>query len=106
VLSGLLLAAVVVVALVVGPPGGGGGGAGASGGPAPGVSQAASDLLQLDVLAPSNRFVARAFTLTDQYGHPVRLGQFRGRPVVLSFNDDRCPDLCTLLAQDIVLADR
>lgn len=25
---------------------------------------------------------------------------------MLSFNDDRCPDLCTLLAQSIVLADR
>jgi cytochrome oxidase Cu insertion factor (SCO1/SenC/PrrC family) len=34
------------------------------------------------------------------------LSQFRGKAVVLSFNDDRCTDVCTLLAQDIVRADQ
>lgn len=44
------------------------------------------------------------FTLTDQHGKNVSLSQYRGKSVVLSFNDDKCEDLCTLLAQDVTAA--
>ena len=66
-------------------------------------SSAAAELLQLDVLsAPLD--TAPDFTLTDQNGKNARLSQYRGKSVVLSFNDDECEDLCTLLAQDVVAA--
>lgn len=34
------------------------------------------------------------FTLTDQYGNPVTLSQFRGKDVLLSFGYTSCPDIC------------
>lgn len=73
---------------------------------APGVGAPAANLLRLDTLGPKSSFTPPDFTLTDQYGRPVSLSQFRGKAVVLSFNDDQCPDVCTLLAQDIVAANR
>lgn len=72
---------------------------------APGISAAAANLLQLDPLgnAATN---APAYSLTDQRGDRISPDTFHGRSVVLSFNDDECEDLCTLLAQDVALADR
>jgi cytochrome oxidase Cu insertion factor (SCO1/SenC/PrrC family) len=72
---------------------------------APGIDLTASYLLKLDVFGRSGP-LAPNFTLTDQHGRTVSLAQFRGRSVVLSFNDDRCTDICTLLAEDVVAADR
>jgi cytochrome oxidase Cu insertion factor (SCO1/SenC/PrrC family)/thiol-disulfide isomerase/thioredoxin len=72
---------------------------------APGITSTASYLLRLDVLGP-NGAPAPNFTLTDQHGRAVSLSSLRGRSVVLSFNDDKCIDICTLLAEDIVVADR
>lgn len=73
---------------------------------APGIDLSASYLLKLDVLGGSSAPVAPNFALTNQHGQRVALSQFRGKSVVLSFNDDRCTDICTLLAQDVVVADR
>ncbi|MGH9104991.1 MAG: redoxin domain-containing protein [Acidimicrobiales bacterium] len=70
------------------------------------VSGPAANILQLDVLARNNRYMPANFQLTDQYGKPASLEQFRGKAVVLSFNDDQCTDLCTLLAQDTVAANQ
>ncbi|WP_113718338.1 redoxin domain-containing protein [Arthrobacter dokdonensis] len=71
----------------------------------PGINKAASTLLQLD---PQSEPLpaAPSLSLTDQAGRHVTLSQYRGRSVVLSFNDDRCEDLCTLLAQDVVAANK
>lgn len=69
----------------------------------PGLNTAAADLLQLDVLSPP-ALTAPDFTLTDQHGQPSSISQLRGKAVVLSFNDDQCQDLCTLLAQDVAAA--
>jgi cytochrome oxidase Cu insertion factor (SCO1/SenC/PrrC family) len=71
----------------------------------PGITASGASLLQLSVLSPASRFRPPGFSLTDQYGRKVSLASFRGKAVALSFNDDRCSDLCTLLAQDIVVAD-
>ncbi|MDA8365714.1 MAG: redoxin domain-containing protein [Actinomycetota bacterium] len=105
VFAGGALALVVVLAVVL-VAGVGSGSGSATTDVAPGINTAAANLLQLDTLPAHSRIRAPDFTLTDQNDTPVSLSQFRGKVVVLSFNDDRCPDLCTLLAQDIVLADR
>jgi len=39
------------------------------------------------------------FSLTDQFGKPVSLSQFRGKPVVLTFLYTPCPDVCPLIAE-------
>lgn len=71
----------------------------------PGISKAAATLLQL---VPQSEPLALApgLTLTDQSGRQVSLAQFHGKAVVLSFNDDQCEDLCTLLAQDVTAANQ
>lgn len=66
----------------------------------------AGNLLELDVLARHNWYKPAPFHLEDQDAKVVSPHEFLGKAVILSFNDDRCVDLCTLLAQDIVLADR
>jgi len=43
----------------------------------------------LDRLAPD-------FTLSDQFGRPVSLHSFRGKVVLLAFNDSECTTLCPL----------
>jgi cytochrome oxidase Cu insertion factor (SCO1/SenC/PrrC family)/thiol-disulfide isomerase/thioredoxin len=73
---------------------------------APGIDAASASLLNLDVLSPGAVAAAPNFVLTDQRGQPVSLRQLRGKVVVWSLNDDQCTDLCPLLAQDIVAADR
>jgi cytochrome oxidase Cu insertion factor (SCO1/SenC/PrrC family) len=40
--------------------------------------------------------VAPRFTLTDQFGKRVSLSSFRGKVVVLSFNDPECTTICPL----------
>ena len=65
----------------------------------------AGNLLQLGVLARDNWYEPADFRLTDQRGKAVSPRQVLGKSVVLTFNDDRCVDLCTLLAQDLALAD-
>jgi cytochrome oxidase Cu insertion factor (SCO1/SenC/PrrC family) len=40
--------------------------------------------------------VAPAFTLTDQFGRDHSLSSFRGKVVVLSFNDPQCTTICPL----------
>jgi cytochrome oxidase Cu insertion factor (SCO1/SenC/PrrC family)/thiol-disulfide isomerase/thioredoxin len=72
---------------------------------APGISGPGATLMQLDMLTGMN-VTAPSFELTDQHGKPMTLTQFRGRSVVLTVNDDRCEDLCTLLAQDVLAANR
>lgn len=70
---------------------------------APGISAAGANLIQLDPLGTS-AVRAPAYSLTDQAGQTITPATFRGRSVVLTFNDDECQDLCTLLAEDVVRA--
>jgi cytochrome oxidase Cu insertion factor (SCO1/SenC/PrrC family) len=80
------------------------GGVNVSGATFPGIAPATANLLALSPYPASGR-PAPDFRLTDQRGRPVSLSQFRGQSVVLSFNDDHCTDVCTLLAEDVVRAD-
>ncbi len=41
---------------------------------------------------------APGFRLIDQEGHPIALAAFRGRPVILTFVDPLCRNLCPLAA--------
>ncbi|HWE53971.1 MAG TPA: redoxin domain-containing protein [Acidimicrobiales bacterium] len=72
---------------------------------APGINQAAANLLELNVVPPAKSLTAPGFTLVDQHGRTVSLDQYRGKVVIWSINDDRCTDMCALLAQSIVAAD-
>ena len=45
--------------------------------------------------------VAPDFHLTDQFGKPISLSQFRGEPVVLTFLYAHCPDACPLTAEKL-----
>ncbi|MFM9920618.1 redoxin domain-containing protein [Lacisediminihabitans sp. H27-G8] len=69
-----------------------------------GIGRPAASLLELANLGVSHTRMPD-FALTDQRGKPLSLSQFAGRAVVLSFDDDECEDLCTLLAQDVTAAD-
>ena len=40
--------------------------------------------------------VAPDFTLSDQFGQPVSLHSFRGKVVILAFNDSECTTVCPL----------
>jgi cytochrome oxidase Cu insertion factor (SCO1/SenC/PrrC family) len=45
---------------------------------------------------------APGFTLTDQFGRPVSLSSFRGKVVILAFNDAECTTICPLTTAALV----
>lgn len=49
---------------------------------------------------------AHDFTLVDQRGQVVSLRSLRGRPVVLTFLDPHCIDICPIISAEFVQADR
>ena len=63
------------------------------------TSPAQSDALAsnpyLDPGTPLTR-VAPAFTLNDQFGRSVSLSAYRGKVVLLAFNDSECTTICPL----------
>ncbi|HWC84925.1 MAG TPA: redoxin domain-containing protein [Solirubrobacteraceae bacterium] len=77
-----LLAGVLVVGAVIARP----------------SSHNQSDLARNPVLDPGTRVSGPApdFTLTDQFGQRVSLSSFRGRVVILDFNDSQCTTVCPL----------
>jgi len=77
--------------------------AGCGGSQAP-SSSAASPLSQLDVklAAPAQlRASTPGFALKDSTGRLVRLSQFRGKAVLLTFIYDHCPDTCPLIVANL-----
>jgi cytochrome oxidase Cu insertion factor (SCO1/SenC/PrrC family) len=46
--------------------------------------------------------VAPSFTLTDQFGQPVSLSAYRGKVVILTFNDAECTTVCPLTTAALV----
>lgn len=63
-----------------------------------GDAQKAQSNLLGDTLPP---LPAPGFLLHDQWGHAVSLRQFRGRPVVLTFSQSTCTQLCPVVAETI-----
>jgi cytochrome oxidase Cu insertion factor (SCO1/SenC/PrrC family)/thiol-disulfide isomerase/thioredoxin len=49
---------------------------------------------------------APGFTLTDQFGQPVSLRSFRGKVVLLAFNDSECTTICPLTTTAMLDAKR
>lgn len=47
------------------------------------------------------RWTAPNFDLTDQFDHHVTFQQFHGRPVLLTFTDAHCTQLCPVVAETI-----
>jgi len=75
------------------------GGASASAWAARGVDPATQELIGLDPIPGTQR--TPPFTLTDQQGHRESLSSFRGKAVILTFNDNHCTGLCPLYAADV-----
>src|SRR6266568_903905 len=44
---------------------------------------------------------ASDFHLSDQFGKPIALSDFKGKPVVLTFLYTHCPDVCPLTAEKL-----
>ena len=81
--------------------------AGPSGSPVNnGSAPAATALYTNPNLDPGTALSGRApgFTLTDQFGRKVSLASFRGRVVVLAFNDSQCTTICPLTTTTMVEA--
>lgn len=55
---------------------------------------------------PAKQRPAPNFELTNQAGDPISLSAYRGRPVILTFIDPLCRNLCPLAAQVLNQADR
>jgi len=89
-LSGLVIG-VLVVALTV------------LGGSGPASSEALATNPYLDPGTPLAR-VAPDFALTDQFGQQVSLRSFRGKVVILAFNDSECTTICPLTTTAMVQA--
>ncbi len=78
-------------------------------GSAPGGTSAAA-AAQIDALRDNPSLdpgatlsgAAPGFTLTDQFGQPVSLSAFRGKVVVLAFNDAECTTICPLTTAAMV----
>jgi protein SCO1 len=103
----LALAAVVVVvvaavALILADSGSSGSGSSGSGSAASGSSAASTGPESGFDGAPYPAGIrAPDFTLRDQYGHVVSLGEYRGRVVLLSFLYSSCGDTCIVIAEQI-----
>jgi cytochrome oxidase Cu insertion factor (SCO1/SenC/PrrC family) len=99
-LAGLALAALAVA----------GCSSAASPGPSSGMpalssaSAAAEQNPNLDLGSPLGGKTAPDFTLVNQFGQPMSLSQFRGRVVLLGFEDSECTTVCPLTTQSMVLA--
>lgn len=57
----------------------------------------------VDPGTPLNK-MAPNFRLTDQFGKTVSLSQYRGKVVVLAFQDSECTTICPLTSQEMVMA--
>ena len=70
---------------------------------APRIASASIANPRLDPGAPLSA-VAPGLTLTDQFGKRVSLRSFRGKVVVLSFNDPECTTICPLTTTALLRA--
>jgi cytochrome oxidase Cu insertion factor (SCO1/SenC/PrrC family) len=99
-LTGLAAAAALAVA---GCSSSGSTGAAASSAASPANSAALANP-NLDLGSPLGGKLAPDFKLVNQFGQPMSLSQFRGRVVVLGFEDSECTTVCPLTTQSMVLA--
>jgi cytochrome oxidase Cu insertion factor (SCO1/SenC/PrrC family) len=67
-------------------------------------SSAAMDNPNLDTGTSLNGIPAPGLHLVNQFGQPMSLSQFRGKIVLLSFEDSECTTVCPLTTQSMVWA--
>ena len=67
-------------------------------------SDAAMENPNLDLGSSLGGKKAADFKLVNQFGQPMSLSQFRGRVVLLGFEDSECTTVCPLTTQSMVLA--
>ncbi|MHB1927878.1 MAG: SCO family protein [Acidimicrobiales bacterium] len=65
-----------------------------------------SPMVQLMGLSDGSGRPAPGFALTDQHGKVVSLSALRGKAVLVAFMDSRCTQVCPVLAQEFLLAQR
>jgi len=68
------------------------------------ASAAAMENPNLDLGSSAGGKPAADFTLVNQFGQAMSLSQFRGRVIMLSFEDSECTTVCPLTTQSMVLA--
>jgi len=68
------------------------------------ASQAAMANPNLDTGTSLGSKPAPDFTLVNQFGQQMKLSQFRGRVILLSFEDSECTTVCPLTTQSMVIA--
>jgi cytochrome oxidase Cu insertion factor (SCO1/SenC/PrrC family) len=68
-------------------------------------SNVSTSLSYLMGLSTVPQRLAPAFTLTDQAGRTVSMRRLRGRPIVLTFLDPRCTDVCPIISREFVDAE-
>jgi cytochrome oxidase Cu insertion factor (SCO1/SenC/PrrC family) len=68
------------------------------------ASAAAEQNPNLDLGSPLGDKPAPDIELVNQFGQPMSLSQFRGRVVLLGFEDSECTTVCPLTTQSMVLA--
>lgn len=68
------------------------------------ASAAAEQNPNLDLGASLGGAPAPDIKLVNQFGQPMSLSQFRGRVVLLGFEDSECTNVCPLTTQSMVLA--
>src|ERR1700761_4045074 len=68
------------------------------------ASAAAMENPNLDLGTSLGNKPAPDFRLTNQFGQPMSLSQFRGRVVMLSFEDSECTTVCPLTTQSMLEA--
>jgi cytochrome oxidase Cu insertion factor (SCO1/SenC/PrrC family) len=72
--------------------------------PTAGSSAAAENNPNLDLGSSLGGVTAPDFRLTNQFGQPMSLSQFRGKVVMLGFEDSQCTTVCPLTTQSMVQA--
>ena len=65
-----------------------------------------TQLASVMALSPILRTAAPGIRLTDQRDRPVSLASFVGRAVVLVFMDPHCVDICPIVSQELIDANR
>jgi cytochrome oxidase Cu insertion factor (SCO1/SenC/PrrC family) len=68
------------------------------------ASNAAMDNPNLDLGSSLGARPAPDFRLRNQFGQPMSLSQFRGKVVMLGFEDSQCTTVCPLTTQSMLLA--
>jgi len=89
-LVGLSIIAITALLLLVGSPG-----------PSSSSSFSSSSAVSGFDGAVLPAIVAHDFTLTNQYGHPISLSDYRSQVVVLAFLYSTCGPTCIVIAQQI-----